>query len=488
MSFDFLAGTWVYRSFRNLPDVLPRIDPEHPIRDDLAKWSRYLFGQGEMELKPGFSGNLTGTFVMRPGLEMDLAGCALRSDGRVTLQWNAVGRPGRESDGWIYEYRGELMPNWIDGKGQTDAIVGTVIRTAPHDDLAPLATTDRVASGGNVVSFIMVRKRFKTASEVIPLPGPVLQQFGSRHHRVHHLLWHFARNEWGTLSEEKQKQIATLGWQPPRPRQAPVRGTAAERERDNGAGEDFLFMHREMLVQFRKCLADNHLPQIEFWKDIPKPNRSSDNADGFAVPPMWTRPKETETKALGLVKTDEYMISRMAFLERRFKDPAYLATLTLDQLGAKLEMQIHNQMHIRWSSLPLDPITQKPLAEGRDRYDISDKWIVPFTGPDGKAAHYDDLLDEFASHLHPVFWRLHGWVDDRIEDWAKAHAGEVTHKDVKGVPWFEKGAWVKVTEPWVWGTNHHTMEQVLHIISGRSGPGPHAHVAAITPLATVMRH
>jgi hypothetical protein len=175
---------------------------------------------------------------------MDLSGSIVRDNDRTMLLWHATGRVGQGSDGWIYEYRGELVPNWIDGKRQIDAIVGTVVRSVNHDDLAPLATTDRIAPAGAVVSFLMVRKRFKEARETIPLPGPVLQELASKHHRLHHLVWHFTRNFWNTLSLKQQAAIAKRGWQPPRPLQAPVRGTVSSREKDNGAGEDFLYMHR----------------------------------------------------------------------------------------------------------------------------------------------------------------------------------------------------------------------------------------------------
>lgn len=487
MAFESLAGTWVYRSFVNLPQVLPRINPNGTSKEDLDQWSRYLFGQGEMELHPGYSDSLSGTFVMRPELEMDLSGHVTRENGRVMLFWNAIGRKGRESDGWMYEYRGELVPNWINGRRQIDAIVGSVMRTATHDDLDPLARTDRIAPAGTVVSFVMVRKRFKTAREVIPLLPPVLEEFASKHHRLHHLLWHFTRERWGGLTPERQQKIEELGWKPPRPFQNPVRGSAAEREADNGAGEDFLYMHRKMLLELRKLLTDHNLPAIEGWTEIPRPSRSSDNFDGFAVPPSWQRPQEADTQGLARIKSDEFLFSRMAFLERKFKDPAYLKTLTLDQLGAKIEASIHGQMHMRWASLPIDPENPSTmLPEGRDRFDVSDKWVSPFIGPDGKTAYYDDLFDEFASHVHPVFWRLHGWIDDRIDDWAEAHGGEATRTDVGGVPWFKPGKWVKVKEPWVSGTNHHAMEEVLQIISGRES-GPHTHVASVKPLELILQ-
>jgi hypothetical protein len=44
--YDPLAGSWTYRSFINRPDLMPDLDPEHIVKDDVDKWARYLFGQG----------------------------------------------------------------------------------------------------------------------------------------------------------------------------------------------------------------------------------------------------------------------------------------------------------------------------------------------------------------------------------------------------------------------------------------------------------
>jgi hypothetical protein len=55
--------------------------------------------------------------------------------------------------------------------------------------------------------------------------------------------------------------------------------------------------------------------------------------------------------------------------------------------------------------------------------------------------------------VYPVFWRLHCWVDARIEDWYAAHnaahPGQVTRKAVGAVSWFAKGPWVSLETPWV---------------------------------------
>lgn len=46
MIYDPFAGSWTYRSFINRPDLLPDLDPEHIVKADVDKWSRYLFGPG----------------------------------------------------------------------------------------------------------------------------------------------------------------------------------------------------------------------------------------------------------------------------------------------------------------------------------------------------------------------------------------------------------------------------------------------------------
>ena len=66
---------------------------------------------------------------------------------------------------------------------------------------------------------------------------------------------------------------------------------------------------------------------------------------------------------------------------------------------------------------------------------------------------YDYLGETFSSHVNPIFWRLHGWVDDRIEDWFKAQEsvrpGAVKRRAMDGIDWFEADkTWVLVDEPW----------------------------------------
>ena len=86
-----------------------------------------------------------------------------------------------------------------------------------------------------------------------------------------------------------------------------------------------------------------------------------------------------------------------------------------------------------------------PSRERRPTFDFSDKWSSP---------KYDFLGEFYSSHVNPVFWRLHGWVDDRIEDWFRAQEsarpGTIRRRQLHGVTWFEPNPqFVMVNEPFV---------------------------------------
>jgi hypothetical protein len=78
-----------------------------------------------------------------------------------------------------------------------------------------------------------------------------------------------------------------------------------------------------------------------------------------------------------------------------FLDPERLKSMTLDELGIAIEWSVHGWMHMRWSGAP-----------------HSDSFS---TSPDN-----DWLFVPWSSHVNKVFWKLHGWIDKRIDDWAAA--------------------------------------------------------------------
>jgi hypothetical protein len=191
----------------------------------------------------------------------------------------------------------------------------------------------------------------------------------------------------------------------------------------------------------------------------------SGNPDGYAVPAAWNSGNEMMDRRLGSLKADSFYWTRMRWWDRQFKDPQYLRTLTLGELGALLEYSVHNDMHMRWASMPQDPRTGEPVPGGRPDNDVRTLWDDP---------KYDYLGEFYSSHLNPVFWRLHGWIDDRIEEWFQAHEaahpGEIKPITLHGTKWFEKGKWVHSAEPWAGAPGHHPdlqkMTAVARILFG----------------------
>ena len=98
---------------------------------------------------------------------------------------------------------------------------------------------------------------------------------------------------------------------------------------------------------------------------------------------------------------------------------------------------------MRWASLSRNPTSGTP--EVRDDYDIDPRWDAP---------QHDYLGDFHSSHVNPIFWKLHGWVDDCIDAWfaahEAAHPGQIQKQEVRGIPWFAPGSWVLKADPFDW--------------------------------------
>jgi len=211
------------------------------------------------------------------------------------------------------------------------------------------------------------------------------------------------RTSWLRLTESERQAVRGINpqWVPPRPAVDEARRPL----RDNDSGEDFLFMHRQMLALVNGILArvnDPDYPRVEGWRRIPPPGDPD-----YPVP-------EFPGSGLEEIKSVEHFEQFIAPWESQYTDPGYLSSVTLGQLGSDIEFTIHNDMHMRWATpsavgyRPTTVLTQSIKAQ----------WDAPA---------YDYLGDTYSSHVNPVFWKLHGWVDDRIEDWKRANgvAGEI---------------------------------------------------------------
>ncbi len=141
--YSVLTGDWIYRSFINTTQPAQQL-------------SDILFGEGDLTLSVdanGFFQNSTLSFGT--GYLMNINGQAVHqnhdtfSQPRIGIEMKAFGVEGQETAGWLYEYRGYLVPTWYNGVDQATCIVGTVIRVVPHGPQSP---------AGYVASFVAVKK------------------------------------------------------------------------------------------------------------------------------------------------------------------------------------------------------------------------------------------------------------------------------------------------------------------------------------------
>jgi len=438
------AGVWTYRSYFNLPVV--------------EKFDELRFAEAELTLNEGETSDLLTGRLSFGAAYLEMIAFVTEGSGQPGIRMRATGVKDTPTEGWIYDYVGNIAASWEHGDAQRPAIIGTVIRTAPHEP-------QRVA--GLSASFIAVHRSLP--APLYKLPDIVLTHFAGRLHRLHHAAWHGIRNGWDLMSPEKRKAVADLDWVAPRPARSYGKdGVFKAPHIENSSGEDFLFFHRQMVVAYKDLMKRAGQEPIE-WALLPEPG---DPENG--VPPMWPIPGSvTFERRLAALKTDIHYWSRMRWWDQEFKDPTYLATLTLGELGSLIEFSVHNDMHMRWSAAPRDPETNAIVPGGRPQHDFSTKWDSP---------RYDWLGEFYSSHVNPFFWRLHGWIDDRIEDWFAAHEdrhpGEITRMAKGGVNWFGSGRWVQVDKPWVWpdslggdGGGHGGHRHDNHVGDGAPGDG-----------------
>jgi hypothetical protein len=445
---DSLRGVWTYRSFFN-------VESGREPASGIQLWEAELYLDVDPATKRVF-GHLGERVDTTPATDASgkpypflwVEGDYTEGDS-VSLAFRAVGRKGSAWESWIYDYKCVLAPEWPRHPNfnpaavQKPTLVGTVIRTVAHDG----------AAAGASYSFYAVKHDFAEARVTTPLPEAVISMLAAPEMRLHHQLWHASRDNWDRLTPDQINWLREHNWQPGPVNKERSAGLQPQ-HLSNHSGEDFLFMHRRMLKAVRD-IAGANTPRG--WKRLPEPGSLSDfapqrarksigNIDGNAVPPAWAIPDDAATTAwLASLRTTATYSGRFRSWEAQYSNPSWLASVTLGELGAWVEFTIHNWMHMRWTSVQRDP-ARNGLAvhEGRQDDDFADGWFKP---------ENDHLGATFSSHVHPVFWRLHGWVDDRVEDWFRAHdgvrPGAIRRRVLKDVDWFEKdGRWINVDDPW----------------------------------------
>ncbi len=151
-------------------------------------------------------------------------------------------------------------------------------------------------------------------------------------------------------------------------------------------------------------IGDPAFPHIEGWANLPQPGDSD-----CPVPPAWDSGDAGLNAFLQETKSDAFFEQSMRLWERQLTDANWLRGRSLGEVGARIEFTIHNRMHMRWCS---NPGEIRPDVDPARPGDIDTRWDAP---------SYNWLGDTYSSHVHPWFWKIHGWVDARIEDWKRAN-------------------------------------------------------------------
>jgi hypothetical protein len=128
-------GNWTYRSFINDPNISKDFN-------DLE------FGRGELQIEDFAPSSFNGRLVFGETYQFRLSGSSSFGNP-FTVRFQGVG-DAADSLGQIYDYVGYLIPIWPNGVQQRPALVGSVVRTVPHNG--------GTAPAGIVASWIALKR------------------------------------------------------------------------------------------------------------------------------------------------------------------------------------------------------------------------------------------------------------------------------------------------------------------------------------------
>ncbi len=202
-----------------------------------------------------------------------------------------------------------------------------------------------------------------------------------RDHRSWHYLWHGIRNGWLRMSTAQRAKVRAMG---------PAWGREQEPAKapSKARGEEFLHMHRAMLAMLKDHLGDQ---MYEPWEAPPPADDAS-----FPLPPD---------------NDDPQAYAQLVAWDKQAKDSGFLKGKSLSEYGEWLETTLHNNMHMRWADWRVGSKFQQ----------LEPANVFTPGKPDADVFANDYLGSTYASHVNPIFYRLHGYVNNRIEDWLAAN-------------------------------------------------------------------
>jgi hypothetical protein len=119
---------------------------------DPKKALALIFGEGRFQLDVTSGNAVSGLFDMGNGYVLDVLGEVRPSANGSPYQlfMSGAGRSGTPTEGWLYEYLAYPGPTWPQGQDQVPSILGTVLRTLPHNGEPAGVTASFVLVSGQV--------------------------------------------------------------------------------------------------------------------------------------------------------------------------------------------------------------------------------------------------------------------------------------------------------------------------------------------------
>ena len=134
----FFNGSWTYRSLLNDADWKLSFD-------------QLQFASAIMDLKTFGKDSISGILYWadNPKRGLNIKGKYYYQDTVTCYSLVGTGTAALGTPGWQYDYKGSIVPQWPNGVKQADALVGSTVRTKPHNG----------APAGFVATTYMVRRK-----------------------------------------------------------------------------------------------------------------------------------------------------------------------------------------------------------------------------------------------------------------------------------------------------------------------------------------
>jgi len=253
---------------------------------------------------------------------------------------------------------------------------------------------------------------FSSTPQVFPdatsVPPEAVESYSAnRTNRFMHNFFHNVRMSFPICDAIEQDQLDNLGWKPTYISYV-YYSNMSSFYLHTANGEDFLYMHRQMVFDVNKVATENGSGwSVNGWSWCPLPSDPN-----WPVPEIGSNVEESEVAYYEGYKSESYytevIIPRQEWIEE--SSFSNLINVTLGEFGAILEYELHTDFHVRFSAY-------SALGYRLQNYAHPTAYIDTYWDNE----EYQFLADFYSAHVNPTFWKIHGWVENMIGNWSVAN-------------------------------------------------------------------